>query len=237
MENEIDRDLCDENKSNSEFAFKLDYSNQTLKGNKQFQDWKIRMLKIYGNNAKLFRCKYDNCYFYQSNKECKTKPYYKANCPICNLSICYYCLRNSDNLYDRGECCIKRRIYCIIFQDGYAFIKPEESDDVNCYYSILAIIFIPIISFMYFIAYFSVVFFYKLSKKNSEGIYENIFNSASSLFTEIGINVGFAFALSIPFIIIDIYFKILLLIISLPLKNYPLKIYCGILYQGIRGSL
>ena len=71
MENENDSELDDKNISNSECAFQLDYSNQSLKENKKFQKWKIQMLKKYGNDAKLFKCKNDNCYFYGSNKEAK----------------------------------------------------------------------------------------------------------------------------------------------------------------------
>ena len=126
----------------------------------------------------------------------------------------------------------------MFLQDGYSFIKPEPYDDADAYYSFLKMFFIPIISFMYVIAYFSATYFYKLYMKNKGGTYESIFyindNNGRLFMTEIVINVGIAFTLSIPFLIIDIYFKILLLIISLPFKIYPLKYYLGILYQGIR---
>ena len=240
MENENDSELDDKNISNSECAFQLDYSNQSLKENKKFQKWKIQMLKKYGNDAKLFKCKNDNCYFYGSNKECKTKPLGAAYCPICRRSICYYCLSISyDDSLDCGKCCVKRRVYCMLFQDGYSFIKPESYDDPDAYYSFLKIFFIPIVSFMNFVAYFSATYFYKLDMKSEDGgTCESIFykddNHGRLFMTEIVVNVGIAFALSIPFLIIDIYFKILLLIISLPFKNYPLKYYFGILYQGLR---
>ena len=238
MENENNSELCDKNISNSECAFKLDYPNQPLKENKKFQNWKIQMLKRYGKDAKLFKCNYDNCYFYGTNKECRTKPYGSAYCPICSRSICYYCLEYNNDSLDRGRCCVKRRIYCMFFQDGYSFIKPDQYDEPDAYYSFLIIFFIPIISFMYVVAYFSATYFYKLYMKNKGGTYESIFyksdNNGRFFFTEIVVNVGIAFALSIPFLFIDIFFKILLLIISLPFKNYPLKYYLGILYQGIR---
>ena len=233
MENENDSELYNKNISNPECAFKLDYSNQSLKDNIEFQNWKIQMIKRYGNDAKLFKCKHDNCYFYETNKECKTRPYYLAYCPICNQQVCYYCLSNGSDPYNRGKCCVKRRIYCMLFQDGYSYIKPQPTDDVKSYHSFLKMFFIPIISFMYFVAYFITTYFYKLSMKNGYP-YESIFNDSKLFFTEIYINVGFAFTLSIPYLIIDIYFKILLLIISLPFKNYPLKYYFGILYQGLR---
>ena len=226
MENEFDNDEC---------VFKLDYSNQSLKGNKEFQNWKARMLKRYGNDAKLFKCTYDNCYFYGINKECKTKPYYLGQCPICSCSLCYYCLKPINDLYNRGRCCVKRKILCMFLQDGYSFIKPEPTDEVKFYYSYLKIFFIPIVSFMFFVAYFTITYFYKISMKDSDIICESIFNRNERAFSiEIAINVGFVFTLAIPFFILDIYFKILLLIFSLPFKNYPLKYYFGILYQGFR---
>ena len=126
----------------------------------------------------------------------------------------------------------------MLFQDGYSLIKPERYDDPDDYYSFLKIFFIPIVSFMSFVAYFSATFFYKLYLKNEGSTCESIFykndNHGRFFLTEIVVNVGIAFVLSIPFLIIDIYFKILLLIISLPFKNYPLKYYFGILYQGLR---
>ncbi len=243
MENEIEQNLNEDNSIKSLNAFKPDFKGQKLKKNRKFIEWKNKMIEKYGNNSKLFYCIYDNIYFYVTNEDCKSKPYYKSKCSICNRPICYFCSRYIRNKFDHGKCCIKRRIYYILFDDGYSIINPVFESDAEQFGGLLLMFIIPIISFMYFVAYFSIVFFYKLSIKNTnqkEGylcIYEGTFKSTNLFFTVIGFNVAFAFALSIPFTIIDTYFKILLFLINIPFKNYPLKFYLGILFTGLRGSL
>ena len=100
---------------------------------------------------------------------------------------------------------------------------------------------------MYFVALFSVAFFYKLQIKNSKekgghlGYYEDEIKDSDTNFckfsTIIAFNVGFAFCLSIPFTLIETCIKILFFLISLPFKLYPLKLFFGIMLQGLRGSL
>jgi hypothetical protein len=243
MENEKESKLNEINIVESKNVFKLDYNGQSLKGNKNFIDWENNMKKELGSNAKLFKCIYDNIYYFVSDVECKTIPYYKAKCPLCNRSICYFCSRYTKDNFDQGKCCMTRRTYCMLFQDIYAVVHPKFKSDGNYSWQ-LKIYFFPIISFMYFVAFFSIVYFYKLSVKNSKsddgylGIYENaIKNSHRRFFTIIGFNVAFAFCLSIPFTIFGTYFKILFLLISFPFKFYPLKLFFGIMLEGLRGSL
>ena len=239
MENENEDIINDKMISKSENAFKIEYIGQTLKINAKFRDWKNKMLIKYGNNAKLFHCKYDNIYFYTTNNDCKSIPYYKSKCPICGRSICYYCSRYTIDNYDRGRCCIKRRIYCIFFQDGFSVIDlPFSSKDGELYF-LLIIFIIPILSFILIIGYFSIVFYYKLKIKNTKdyhghlNTYDESFKNDYLFITVTIINVLFAIVLSIPFSIIDIYFKLLILLISLPFKMYPLKYYFGIITKGL----
>lgn len=243
MENEKESKLIEVNNLQSKNVFKLEYKGQSLKGNQNFIDFENKMKKDLGTNAKLFKCIYDNIYFFASNEESKTLPYYKAICPLCNRSICYFCSRFTRDKFDHGACCVQRRTYCMLFQDIYGVINPKFKKDGDYSWQ-FKIFFIPIIHFMYFVALFSVAFFYKLSVKNSKeddgylGIYENaIKGSHRKFFTIIGFNVAFAFFLSIPFFISETLIKILFLLISLPFKNYPLKLYFGILLEGLRGSL
>ena len=49
------------------------------------------------------------------------------------------------------------------------------------------------------------------------------------------LNGGVALVLSLVFLIHDLYFKIILLFISLLFKFYPIKFYFGILKRGIEG--
>ena len=85
MENEFDLDIKKE-------YFKLDYFGQLLEGNNNFNEFKKQKLLKFGDDAKLFKCKFDNLYFYVSNKNCKTFPFYYKECPLCKNKICYFFL-------------------------------------------------------------------------------------------------------------------------------------------------
>ena len=245
MENENIERLNENNKLNSQNIFKLDYKGQSLKGNIKFEEWKKEMLNIYGNDAKLFKCKRDYIYFYCSNQDCKTLPFYESVCPICHYRICYFCSKCSKYDYTHGECCIIRRIYCMIFQDGFTYINGSADEEYNFKENIIFLC--PIIGFMYFAALFSIAFFYKLKVKDKNvneeyyGIYEDEIKDSENNFckfeTIVGLNIGLTFVLSFTFLILDIYFKILFILISLIFKGYPFKFYFGILYEGLRGSL
>ena len=70
MENDIRTEnyenLIDINK-----YFQLDFSKQTIKGNRKFEEFKKQKLNELGKDAKLFHCKNDNIYFYVSKAECE----------------------------------------------------------------------------------------------------------------------------------------------------------------------
>ena len=123
----------------------------------------------------------------------------------------------------------------MIFQGAYTFIKPKNESDGN-YSFHLKIFLTPVISLWYFILFFSAFYFHDMLSKNSksnhgDSIYYCEYFKASTINTINIFNYAFVFFLSIPFIIIDTYIKILLLLISLLLKNYPLKLYLGIMSQ------
>ena len=87
---------------------------------------------------------------------------------------------------------------------------------------------------------FFIINYLKNVEKNDGyyGIYEGAIKKSHCLFfCIVGFNVAFAFALSISFLILDTYLKILILLISFPFKMYPIKYYFGIMFEGLRGSL
>ena len=133
MENDIEHHLVNINEIKTDNMFKLDYKGQSLKDNSRFNSWKKRMLQIYGNDAKLFKCSYDNVYFYSSNEDFKNMPLCSSKCPSCNKPICYYCSGYSYERNSFGECCLKRRIYYKFFYDGFLFIKKIFSDIFTSY--------------------------------------------------------------------------------------------------------
>ena len=244
MENDLELNINEKQNEKSSDIFKLEHSNQKLKNNIHFIKWRNDMLKKYGNDAKLFKCIDCNNYFYVSNDKCKTIPLYLSECPSCHLSICYFCSCPTYNKYDHGRCCIKRRIYCMLFQDGFTFISLKEDDWEEDYKSIFKLFLFPLLNFIGLVAMFSTSFYYKLQISHKlfikhkrhgtkiPGIYEG---HLDLLMFVIIINSAFAIALSFSYIILDIYIKIILLLISSIFKNYPIKYYLGIINEGLEG--
>ena len=232
MENEENNTENNESKN----LFKIEFNGQNLKNNKLFKKWQNEMKKIYGNDAVLFKCQEDEIYFYASKVECKKIPMYKQICPICNFTICYYCSRHIKDNCDNGKCCISRRFYCAINQDGFVFFNNKADYDtffrVNFYIFLL-----PILSFIYFIGVVSACFYYRLriyDKKKNEFIYtyESRIKYNTFIFGIVLIfNVLFAIMLSIPYIVFDFYIKILIFIISLFTKFYPVIYYLSLINE------
>ena len=225
MENEIDVGLTN-SKANNPNIFLLDYKGQKLKNNSKFEEWKKKRMEIYGNNAKLFKCKRENAYFYVSYENCK-KLFYLCECPSCQSYICYFCSNN-------GNCCTLNKIIEMIYDDGFSIIHPTQYHDHSDYLFEYMLFLIPICTLFLFIGVIGKNLYHVLHKikniKNGEYYY---FRDDNFSWTIVFINALVALMLSINYAIIDIYLKIILLIISLPFKNYPIKIYLGIIRRGI----
>ena len=149
MENDsIDTTTLDHKENNNFCVFKMDYIGQNLKNNPDFQKWKVKMLKIYGKDAKLFACLIDNIYFYTSNDEYKRFPYYLCECPLCKTPSCYFCSKYCDDSFLNGNCCCRRRIRCMIVQDGLIFINPVgKSKNPQDFSQALGIFYLPVLNF------------------------------------------------------------------------------------------
>ena len=216
MENEIDTGLTNSNENNPNI-FLLDYKEQKLKNNSKFEEWKKKMIKIYGNDAKIFKCKRENIYFYVSYESCKNS-LYLIRCPLCDKLTCYFCSND-------GNCCIGNRIIKMIY--------PNEHDDYSYSLSEYISFLFPIFTLFLFIGVIGQNFYHDLRKlkniKNDEYYYyrDDFFSN-----TIVIINALVALILSINYAIIDIYLKIILLIISLPFKNYPIKFILDIIRRG-----
>jgi len=229
MENDIEHHLVNINEIRTDNMFKLDYKGQSLKDNSKFNSWKKRMIQIYGNDAKLFKCSYDNAYFYSSNEDFKNMPLCSSKCPSCNKPICYYC---SGYSYDRnsfGECCLKRRIYYKFFYDGLLFIN-GENEGLKKYFLIFLL---PICTFFLLVGVACCDLFYILRKKKSQEHYPHYFKDNKIIWNSIIINGLMAIVLSITYIFFSFIFKILLLVISIFTKIYPIKFYLGIIKGGL----
>ena len=109
--------------------FNLEYAEQNITNNNKYKKWKESMLKIYGNDAKLFRCIQDKILFFTTYDDCNNYPAFKCKCPKCNQIICHFC-----SSIDRFNliCCYKRMLYKLLFHDGLSFIKKvDEYQDIQ----------------------------------------------------------------------------------------------------------
>ena len=224
-----------------EEIFKLDYLDQNLDNNLEFQKWKESKKKKYGKNSKIFKCLEDKILFFKKDEDCKRYPFYKCICPICEKPVCYFCFRYSKELEGNGTCCLKRRFICMFLQDGYRLISPiGQEHDFKPKFSIIIIYFLfPTLNLLFLILEIQFSFFLKLATKNAKtdnrGFLENYLQHLkknNNFFAYlIAIIIGlFCFILNISFYIHNFYLIILIILISIPFKFYPMKYYMGIAY-------
>ena len=149
--------IKDNNSSTS--VFKLEYEDQNVNENIEYQKWKKLMLKEYGNNSKQFKCNKDKILFYSSYNDCLNNNYYKCRCPVCNNYICYFCSFNGNN--ELTKCCIKRNILKPIFYHGPNFIESFEKVSL---FILIPFINIYSIVFFFFNAFYNLIYFIKISQ-------------------------------------------------------------------------
>ena len=224
MENEFDIQLCNKDNNANENIFHIDYEGQSLENSSKFKSWKNKMLEKYGKKSKLYKCPFENIYFYGLNKnnnnDFKLYNSFKSKCPLCHHSICCFCYKDSD------DCCIRNRICYLLFYIGFSIIN-KKNDDYSFY---LILFFFPMCTLFLLIGIISKYFFHYLLKDNN-----NFYSNDDPIgWTKIIINGLMALMLSFIFLIHDIYFKIFLLLISIFFKNFPLKYYLGIIKGGLR---
>ena len=214
--------------------FKLDFPNQNIKGNRKFEEFKQRKLNELGKDAKLFYCKKDSIYFYVSKAECKKLPLYFKKCQLCNNYVCYFCGRNTPNEEDSEKCCVQLVLYYKFFYNGFQYFK--GIDNKQTFYRVLIVELIPAFGLMVNITTIYFLLFSQLllnaQKRNVKIImsYEHFLKNSDNLFF---IFFLYSIVMTICYAIYDIYFKAILLIISLFTKFYPLKYFIGFLTQGL----
>ena len=213
MENDIEY----EESFINENIFKIDYINQNLDNNTKYKKWNNLMLSKYGNNSKIFKCIKDNIIFYAKYEDAISSPCYKIECPICKCLICHFCS------------------YCDDLKNNYFICKKiDKNKDIQNLSDDYEILISLIPGFNFFAIYTIIVFqiFFNLSYKDKE-TYRDKFekNSYKTFFYYIDIST--AILLIIPLILLNIYFILFLLLISILFKLYPFKYYLGIIDSGI----
>ena len=226
MENDDSKNinLLIEKNNTSINIFKLQYKDQNVNDNIEYQKWKKLMLKEYGNNSIEFKCNKDKILFYSKYNDCLNDYYYKCKCPICNNYICYFCSFNGGDEYDL--CCIKHSIYKSIFYIGPESIK-KPFDKLPFF-----------LTFPFFNVFAIVIFFFcffytglikeKSKNNNNEDAYIDVGKNKKHILNAILIT-SIILSISISFLIIFSYLIVLLIIISIPFKFAPLKYYLGVI--------
>ena len=231
---------------NSITIFKTDYKNQKLEDNINFQKFKQTMLSKNDNKGRIFYCKNEDIYFYYNDSK---YPYYHGICPSCNRQICYFCKKVKNSKYDL--CCNKKRIHYIFSVDAYIFIKyPKDGANYQFKENLLFAI-IPLVNLIYFAAGIHIPI-YKLDTKikykyclkvgddyNYDNDYYNLEqytmggkDHLPSFILIVIMDVSATIILSIPYLFLDIAFTILIFLISIPFKFYPVKYIYGIGFAG-----
>lgn len=236
MENEQNKNFIQSNEELSDI-FKIDYGTQNLEKNILYQKWSQLMLRKYGKDAKLFRCINDNILFYSTYYKCLRRPSFKMECPICKKEICHFCSNNKKEKWSWIQCCMKRAINKAIFYYGQRYTK--NIDNNNYLSPINKILFIPGLNLLILIIKIIDLLYLDLSTKESLKDNKDLFSFGERLedgycfFIFIGLMFAFGILLSIIFFIYNTFFLIILLVISIPCKVYPLKYYYGIISSYI----
>ena len=202
MENEGNENIINLNEEfEQNIIFNLDYPEQNITNNKKYKLWKESILKIYGDDAKLFRCINDKIIFYSSNDNNIEDSIYLCKCPICKKIICYFCSR-IDIL--NNMCCYKRSIYDLYFKNGFSFIKKvkkyEDMHYISEDYTILL---------------------------KREVYLDRYYRNGYGYFFAIPCFL-MVFLFSVVFFALNFYIILFIILISIPFKLYPLKYYLAI---------
>ena len=223
-------------------SFKLDYKGQNINKNQEFIKFKKSIFNKYGKKGNIFFCKKNNLYFYYNNQY---DPY-AGRCPLCKRDICYFCLKS--NIGTHSICCFRKRIYQMLTIDAFEFCVKRENilgiDYGEKFEKYLLFALLPFLNMVYFIGGIHRSF-YKVETNmifdvDEEEVYlydlENYTkgNKDGHCYTFhfiVAMNIGVVIFLTIPFFIYNIIFTILIILISIPFKFYPMKYLFGIGYS------
>ena len=227
----------EENIETKELIFKIEYPNKKLDNNKEYIEWKNSMMKKYGNNSKEFKCLKDNILYYINYKNYLSNEF-NGKCPICGINICYFCLSlKAKNCYEWESCCLKKSIYRAFFINGLKFCKNNVDNYIYnaCFRTF---IFLPGINIFFTILKIIDILFLDV------GIKKTLYNGKNDNFDCFRSRIHkypimilpyflFLFMISIILFIYNIYFIIIVLLISIPFKYYPIKYIYGIIIANI----
>ena len=228
QENEIKTNFDEK----TENFFKLDYKGQNINKNKFFKEFKVTMFKKNNNKGLIYFCPEDNAYFFDSSEY----KYQNGICPLCGKDICYFCSKR-DQLY-RDKCCLSKKMHYLFYKEGFIFFE-------DYFRGKLLFALIPLLNLILFVGGIHKLI-YKIEDIyiremncywNFEGYLKSEFdrdyvNHCDIFKFFVALDVGSTIILIIPYAILNIIFTIILIIISIPFKFYPIKYLAGIAYKG-----
>ena len=228
MENELQSNITEDNEN----VFKLDFKGQSIKLNQKFELWKKKMKKKNSKKTKLFYFKTDNLYFYGA------LTYDEYECPLCKDHICYFCLGSTNICLD---CCPLGRAYRILSYDALFFIKENDKDyeydygDNYDFCDVFLRFLLPCYTFIYLCGIISNNLYHSLFYPREKDKNRTYYFRCDSVASEINIiiNAVIGLILSLIFFFHDAYFKILIIVLSIIPKHYPIKYYLAILKMGM----
>ena len=221
-----------ENNLLGDIYFKIIYPNQNYKISLEYKKWKKSIEEKFGKNGKELFCKKDNIIIYQKNENINSF----VKCPICDQNIyqCQYCNRIKDK--DTARCCLKRHIKEINDKDKIKqFIEYKRKEDINDFLNIFFWAFIPFIFATQFILIFVYLFFFNLEDKNGLMIIDRTFQKErqTKMIPFKIILFFYLICINLPYAVLFYAVYLIIVILSLPFKLYPIKIIFGIFYSII----
>ena len=219
-----------ENINEEKNFFKLDYKGQNIKKNKFFKEFKLAMLKKSNNKGLIFFCPDDNAYFYYNSQY----KYHNGYCPLCRKDFCYFCSKKGVSYGDK--CCLSKKMYLLFCHDGFLFLE-DNTQGIKLFALVPLLNLILLVGGIHTIIYKIKDIHIRESNCywNFEGYLKGEFDHKHwNIFLLIVVlDVGATIILIIPFAMINIIFTVVLIIISIPIKFYPINYLAGITYKGL----
>ena len=139
------------------------------------------------------------------------------------------------------KCCIRRRLYYLFHLASQEYINPigPLKDYAEKFERGIIVYLIPFLNIIFIIGAISSMLFYKMYY-----FYDDTFTSYEGRIGSkhyiafpllVIVNALFAFVLSICFFMYNIYFLLIIWMISFPFKLIPIKYIAGILDRGFAG--
>ena len=201
-------------------SYEILYPEQKYEKSSEYKKWERAMLKKFGENRIKIVCNKDNIVTYQKFDNIDQI----LKCPKCkaNYYYCSYCKRAEKE----RRCCSKAYIKKLLNDDLlFKFLKLEDNNIKRNFIENIVFHRIPFFANLsiniciFLVLYMDII-------KNDVNCDDWISNDKLNLFNKL-IIAGFMIIMSLIYMILYYICFIILIILSLPFKLYPIKILIG----------